>query len=253
MSFHTLKKTSIAEFIECPVCHRRMKAITSHHIRNHGFASSQAFKDAFGFEYLQAPALIEKTRENMRKRAEKIGSPGVGHDGRPRSPETIALISKNRRGKGIGVCGKYERTKEIREKISRGVAKAHLEGRAGIRGQQNRVSSIKAGIVHVRSSWERRTLQVLDADPTVMSVTVEPFSISYQSNGSTYQYIPDFLIVRRSGAREIWEVKPEVLLAELTNPEKIAALEAYAIDNGFLARVITLSDIENLEEQFGVE
>jgi len=229
-----------------------MKAITSHHIRNHGFDSSQEFKDAFNLEYLQAPALIEKTRENMRKRAELIGSPGVGHEGRPRSQETIALISKNRKGKGVGTCGKYKRTKVICEKIARGVAKAHIEGRAGIRGKQNRVKSRKAGTVHVRSTWEARVLQILDADSTVKKVVVEPFSIPYKRNGSVHQYIPDFLIFREDGSKEIWEIKPELLLTELSNPAKIAALEVYAKNNGYASRVVILSDIENMEEQLGV-
>jgi len=60
------------------------------------------------------------------------------------------------------------------------------------------------------------------------------------------------LIFREDGSKEIWEIKPELLLTELSNPAKIAALEVYAKNNGYASRVVILSDIENMEEQLGV-
>lgn len=154
----------------------------------------------------------------------------------------------NRKGKGIGVAGKYERTDEVRRKISEGVSRAYREGRCRWGGV--RVFPDKAGAPYwVRSTWEERVVAVLDAHPGVEWFDYESFSIPYTYEGRTLLYTPDFLVEMEGGIKEVWEVKPAVLVRKPKNVAKLAALSAYCVEHGYNARLVTLADIEEMESQ----
>lgn len=183
--------------LTCPVCNKSMRAITTQHIRLHGYPDASSFKQAFGLASLKCAAMREQQSQFM---AENNPTSG-GH-----RPESIEKMRENRAGKGIGRAGKYERTPEIRDKIARGVLAAWEKGR---RGRGYYIYGRKAGRkVWVRSSWEERVVALLDAHPCVEGYEVEPFQIPYQWDGREHFYTPDFLVHLEGKILELWEVKP---------------------------------------------
>jgi len=218
-----------------------MKAITTQHIRTHGFSDAETFKVTFGLLYLKSPSMRTAQSKFLSSNNPTRG----GH-----SPESIDRMKQNRRGKGIGVAGKYERTPAIRDKIAEGVLRAWEEGK---RGRGKYVYGRKAGRkVWVRSSWEERVVHILDAHPSILGYEVEPFQIPYQFEGRTHRYTPDFLVTTEGGIRELWEVKPQELVGKPKNTAKLAALNQYVHDHPVNARVVTLRDIEVMEMQAGL-
>ena len=167
------------------------------------------------------------------------------------TPETIEKIRRNRKGKGKGVAGKYERTPEIRQRISEGVLRAWDEGR---RGQGYYCFGRKAGRkVWVRSTWEERVVKVLDLHPCVLDYEVEPFQIPYELDAQSRRYTPDFQLHLEGGIIELWEVKPDRFLDLPMNRAKFAAMNVYAGEKGWNTRIVTLKDIEGMERQVGLK
>lgn len=161
-------------------------------------------------------------------------------------PESIALMRANRAGKGIGTSGKYERTREVRQRISEGVSRAYREGR--FRWGGTLVFPDKAGAPYwVRSTWEERVVAILDAHPGVEWFDYEPFSISYDYGGVTRLYTPDFLVEMECGIKEVWEVKPKEFAGEPRNLAKLDAMNGYCLKHGLNARLVTLADIIEME------
>jgi len=223
--------------IKCPVCGELFNTITAGHFRKHGYKTATEFKEIFDLPTLKAPSICRKQSEFMEK-----NSPTKG---KARSTADLELMSKNRKGKGLGRSGTYERTPEIRKKISQGVTKAYIEGRAG-RGD---VAWSTKMYKHfwIRSTWEERVVHVLDIHPCVLSFEVEPFRIPYLYEGVERIYIPDFLVVLEGNIRELWEVKPRELLRLPRNRAKIKALNGFkGVDN---KRIVTLKDLEQMEMQ----
>lgn len=234
--------TSSTDFITCPVCRRTMRAITTQHIRTHGFTDARSFKEHFGLTSLKCKDIRQQQSAFM---ATRNPTAGKGH-----RPDSIEKMKRNRKGKGVGVAGKYERTPEIRQRISRGVTKAWEKGK---RGRGWYVYGRKIGQkVWIRSSWEARVLRVLDLHPCVLRYEVEPFQIPYRHAGYDRRYTPDFLVVLEGNILELWEVKPEELLNLDKNPSKIAALNRFADEHGYNTRIVTLDHIEGMERQVGL-
>jgi|GEM_PF-2235016 len=239
------KKIVLApDAVTCPVCKRRMNCITAGHFRKHGYPTAQVFKRTFSLDTLKAPSLCQDHSQYMRK-----NSPTKG---KTRTLSERRRMRQNRRGKGVGVCGKYERTPEIRARISAGVTK-YLLSREGDFARGWFVYSEKLDdAVYVRSSWEERVVAVFDLHPCVEWFETEPFSIPYFFAGVTRRYVPDFLLWLEGGIKEVWEVKPEEFLKLAKNQAKIAALNDYTRQRGYNARVVRLVDIEGMEMQVGL-
>jgi len=235
------------DVIVCPACTRPMLCITASHYRKHGYQTADEFKRAFGLDSLACEAKKEKHSEDMRAK-----NPMSNKD---HTPESLEKMRKQRKGKGLGVAGKYERTPEIREKISRGVVQAMAEGHHP-KGEW--VWSDKAGEeVWTRSSWERRVLKVLDLHPCVLEVEVEPFAIPYTLDGKNHLYVPDFLILTEGEIWEIWEVKPQEWMEGESdrarkNRAKLDALDDFARAKNWNGRWVGLSDIRGMEMQVGL-
>ena len=216
-----------------------MRSITTQHIRTHGYDSAKAFKEAFGLESLKCGAMRAKQSAFL-----KGNNPT---EGRGHSEESRAKMRENRKGKGVGVAGKYERTPEIRAKIRDGVLRAWEKGKRG-RGRYCYSTKLKRK-VWVRSSWEERVVKVLDKHPLVESFTVEPFRIPYEFEGQTRHYIPDFLVNLSGGVAEVWEVKPKRLLTTPRNAAKVEALNTFATERGLNSRLVTRADIGGMEKR----
>ena len=227
--------------IECPVCKRHFRCLTTQHIRTHGFPDAASFKELFGLEYLRAPDI----RQRQSKMLQERNPTADGH-----SAESIEKMSRNRRGKGKGVAGKYERTAAIRDKISASVTAHHLSNKGFQRGEW--VPCRKAGKdVFVRSSWEARIIRTLDAHPDVVAVEVEPLVIPYQFEGER-RYMPDLLVTFEGDIRELWEVKPTEFIGHPKNQAKFKALNEYVSRHGMNACIVTLNGIESLEREAAV-
>lgn len=162
-------------------------------------------------------------------------------------------MSAARKGKGVGVAGKYERTPEIRAKISAGVT-AFLEDHPD--GYANRF--FKSGWVYchkadrdvwVRSSWEKRVLRVLDQYDEIETVEVEPFRIPYTLDGVGRQYTPDLLVVFEGNIREVWEIKPQCYTDTSKNRAKFQAAQGFCDRLGAHFRVVTEKEIGRMEQR----
>lgn len=234
--------TTSTEYLLCPVCGVALRAITTQHIKKHGYADAMSFKEAHGLEFLQCPAQRQRHAQFM-------------HESNPTSeghrPESILKMREARKGKGVGKAGKYTRTSEIRDRIAQGVIRSWETGN---RGKGTHVYSRKLERkVWIRSSWEERVIHILDRHPCVESYDVEPLSIPYFWDGCAHRYVPDFLVLLEGGIRELWEIKPEELIAHPRNVAKIQALNVYLTQQGMNGRVVTLSQIEEMERQVGIK
>lgn len=228
--------------ITCPVCGRGFRVITTQHIRTHGFPDAASFKAHFGLAYLRCAAVRQAHSAKM-----AANNPMAG---RSHSPEARRKMGRNRKGKGVGVAGKYERTPEIRSKISQGVIRHFQSVGCSGRGQHVYAARLHRE-VWVRSSWEVRVIKVLDLHPCVLDYEYEPYSIPYEWEGSRL-YVPDFKVVLEGGITELWEVKPAELRNRPRNKAKETALNAFCRQHGLNARVVTASDLEGMERQVGL-
>lgn len=235
--------TLAPDAISCPVCLGKFNVLTAAHYRTHGFKTAKEFKQKFGLAFLKAPSLRLRHSALMKRKNPM--------QGRSRTPEEIRKMSAARKGKGLGVAGKYERTPEIREKISKGVTAYMLDKPDGYQhrfAKSEWVWCKKAGKeVWVRSSWEKRVLWVLDQYPDVETVEVEPFSIPYLFEGAWLRYVPDFLVTFQGNIRELWEIKPQYRLKDPKVQAKKKALQEFADENDMHARVVTEHNLEKME------
>jgi hypothetical protein len=107
------------------------------------------------------------------------------------------------------------KSQEHRERISAGVAKAYVEDRFHPEYWTKRGHHLspKAGNVYYRSSYELKAYQLLDADPTVLTYTPEPFAIPYKdAQGQSRNYVPDILVSYIDGSTLLVEIKPQYQL-----------------------------------------
>jgi hypothetical protein len=233
--------------IVCPVCEVAMRSITASHFRKHGFTSAESFKQATGLTYLVCAAKRHKHQQMM-----LANNPMQGKE---HSTQAVDLMSRHRTGKGLGVAGKYQRTAEIREKISVSLTETMI--RHG-HGRRERVFCEKADQkVWVRSSWEKRVIAVVDLHPCVQEVTVEPFSIPYMFEGLRKRYVPDLLLLMEGGYYELWEIKPHQMcngqsLTARKNRIKLKVLREYGLTNRMNTRWVDLEHIEGMESQVGL-
>jgi hypothetical protein len=236
----SLSKTS-DEFLTCPVCQKKMRTITTQHIRTHGYPDAKSFKKTFGLVSLKCQSMRKKQSSFMAQNSPTVG----GH-----RPESIEKMKRERKGKGNGVAGKYERTPEIRRKIAEGVLAAWEQGK------RNRgfyvYSRHLCRKVWVRSSWEARVLHVLDVHPCVEHYEVEPFRIPYIFEDVEHIYIPDFRVELEGGITEVWEVKPKELTGHPRNVAKMEALNAFVSKHHYNSRLVTLEHIQGMEMQVGI-
>ena len=171
--------------------------------------------------------------------------------GRRHSAESLAKMRANRKGLGIGVAGKYERTPEIRDKISAGVSKVYQGQPDFSRGRW--VHSFKTDKdVFVRSSYEERVIAILDAHPLVEDFETEPLIIIYEFEGRTHRYLPDLKVVSEGGIVTLWEIKPDWAMKVPRVWAKIAALNDYVSKHNINANIVNLADIEKMELKFGI-
>lgn len=231
--------------IKCPICNFESENLTTH-IKTHNMTVKE-FKNIFNMKYVQSDRLrlIHKNNINNNNPTKN----------KKHSANSIMKMSINRTGKGIGISGKYERTPEIRDRISKGVVKAHFRGdfdkvKLGI---GSFIYSNKAcKTIFSRSTWEARLIKVFDKFPRITNIISEPFSIPYCFNGSKHRYIPDFMVVYDDHIKSIWEVKrDDFIIGDSKTKAKLCALEKFCIANNYNMFIVDSKILTKLEKYVG--
>lgn len=79
-----------------------------------------------------------------------------------------------------------------------------------------------------RSSYELKFFFMLDSNPKVESYEVESLKIPYRDvDGASKNYIPDVIVLYKTGHLEVCEVKPNAMLDNITVKIKAAACKSY--------------------------
>lgn len=240
----------MTDYILCKVCGKRLKEINDSHLRSHNMT-----RDEYVMKFGELDMICDTSRVN--KGDGRRGKPDTKHSERmtgennpmwgvKRSQDEKNYMSFKRKGKGVGVAGKYIRTPEMRSKISLGVIN-FLKNNPSFAYENSKFmagkyySSKMGEYIVYRSSWELYVMFFLDEHPHITSWTYEPFPISYKDDfGTTRNYLPDFLITWDFGIKEIWEVKPTFKLKDKSIILKIDALNDFlktndlGICNGFI-------------------
>jgi hypothetical protein len=238
-----IDKNNPYTYVLCPLCGNKFGNLNNHLIRLHNICNLQEFKAEYGLKSLSSQRISDHQSIFMTENNNSIGG---------RSEITKEKISLNRTGKGIGTCGSYIRTDEIKSKISKGVAQKHKEGayhpnKYGCKGYFFSKKMKKE--IHYESSWERRLIECFDLWKKIDEFYYEPVIIPYYFLGATKHYIPDFHVKHDDGIHTIWEVKRQDHLDhDPIVKEKICALKDYCNKISYNVQICTLKDIENIEK-----
>lgn len=206
---------------KCLICGFESENLSFHIVKIHNLKTKD-YKKIYNIKYVQSDRLRSIHKSNIDN---KNPTKNKKH-----SKESIIKMKNNRKGKGINTAGKYERTPEIKNKISKGVVDAHFRGDFDSvkPGKGSFVFSKKSNkTIFARSTWEKDMLEIFDLHPKINSVVSEPFTISYMFNGSKHNYIPDFLVRYEDVIDSIWEVKRDDWLK--SDPKTIVKIEALKI------------------------
>lgn len=85
----------------------------------------------------------------------------------------------------------------------------------------------KKNVVY-RSSYELKFFHALEENPAVVSYEVENIKIPYiDVDGKRKKYIPDVIVLYKSGAIDVCEVKPKAMLEDETVKRKATACKDY--------------------------
>jgi uncharacterized protein YbaR (Trm112 family) len=246
--------TNTNDYICCPACNKKFKAITLRHVNTHGFDCCEDFKRHYKLEYLVPPSKLEFLRKLKKDNEEKRWLANKKRmltnnpmSGKNHSEESIKLMSDNRMGKGIGLCGKYERTSEIRNNISKSVCDAFPNY---LFGKSNKIIHLEkaGGNIIIRSSWEERIVRALNNHPFVTVIKMEPFVLPYSFNGEIKRYIPDLYFEIQDCIPEIWEIKHPGLIKDERWPHKLIALQNFINKMEYNYRIISsLDEIVEIE------
>lgn len=163
--------------------------------------------------------------------------------GRKHSQETKNKISKNHleneisKGSNNPMFGKTH-SAVAREKISQKVTESFLNGNISFYKGGNHFSTKLQKLIYYRSSWELKHFIHLDQDENVLTFMPEPFFIDYIFDNKR-RYIPDLLVVYKSGEQKIIEIKPSCFLEAKINQAKFAAAKRYCEEKGFIFEIWT--------------
>lgn len=177
------------------------------------------------------------------------------------SEETKKKIGEKSKGR---VIPQYERTAEIREKISQGLKKYYQENGVseetrkklsqawgdgkyqnspmgtGIHGYFNSIKNNKK--FYFRSLLELKYMLILEEQKDVLFYQIEPFQIKIEDN--IHHYTPDFLI----NNKEIIELKPKNHLTYTKENDRfqqeITAAKSYAKDHNMIFKIVYDTDID---------
>lgn len=143
------------------------------------------------------------------------------------------------------------RLRALGEKISIVIADKMVNGtwKHGFGFKGEHFTGIKNGgiEVYLRSSYESTYARMLDADPDVLSWEHEPMRLPYLFEGSMHNYVPDFMVTRTDGTKQLIEVKPENLSDTPTNLAKAIAASSWCDLNNVQYVIVTEKSLDTYE------
>ena len=163
--------------------------------------------------------------------------------GKKASPETKAKMSASRRGKQMHTQefkdrltaynrsrkGVFKHSEETKEKISRSSAWLLNKGDFRYLGY----TETRFGRIGFRSYWERRALEMLHHDASVLSVKYESMRIPYVMDGKNRNTVPDYVIQTNASVRSVMiEVKPKGYMGSAKEVAKREASMRYCMEYG---------------------
>jgi hypothetical protein len=97
-------------------------------------------------------------------------------------------------------------------------------------------------MVAYESLIEKDFIYVLDYEPDVTWFEEQPLTITYEHEGKTRRYTPDFHVVR-GGQHWLVECKPEKFVDKEENQRKFNAAESWCAERGWVFCVVTAQDL----------
>jgi hypothetical protein len=137
------------------------------------------------------------------------------------NPEMRKIYSKAGKTGGANTWKGKKLSSEHKQKISKGVAEAYIDGFCYHKGKY---TSTKTGQTHsFRSSWEKIYMEWLDENDDVLNWTYESFIIPYEYKGEQHRYLPDFTVLFYDK-----KVLVEVGVGDFKNSDPMALAKAEA-------------------------
>lgn len=94
-------------------------------------------------------------------------------------------------------------------------------------------------LVQFESTLERDLICLLDFAPHVAGFEEQPLAISYDHQGKTLSYTPDFQVTFRSGRMALLECKPHCFVENEENQRKFRAAQTWCEKQGWTFHVVT--------------
>ncbi len=133
-----------------------------------------------------------------------------------------------------------------REKQSRRITKAYIEGKLPVcgGGKSGFFFSAKNGRdMHYRSSYELLAYEILEQLSKVECYKNEPFHIPYRFNGIIRNTVPDILVTYTDGTKELIEIKASYAIQNEKTNAKFWAMNDYAVTQGWDFNVWTEKEL----------
>lgn len=202
-------------------------------------------------EALNSPESHAKAKKTIQKKAacgEWRHWLGKKHSEETKRHLSMLASDGRRAGENNGMYGRRH-SDEAREKMSETKSCLIAEGRFRAYGTNNRkgwYESSKAGRCFYRSSWELAVMQHLDADDDVCTWSFEKIRIPYRLNNNKRWYVPDFLVTRVNGTRQLIEVKPREFVNADRPRLKAEAAQRWCEENDATYVIVTREVMQGL-------
>jgi len=105
----------------------------------------------------------------------------------------------------------------------------------------------QSSVVGFESSLERDFILLKDFDEAVLNIEEQPITLEYVSNEKVCKYTPDFLVTYTDKKAELVEIKysDDLKTEKLKHPNKFAAAESFAANNGWAFSFYTEHEIHS--------
>ncbi len=100
--------------------------------------------------------------------------------------------------------------------------------------------------LHFRSGFEESFYKTLEKMSDVVKYKPEPFKIEYFFEGTSHNYIPDILVEKIDGKKELWEIKPKSQIELPKNKAKWIAANEYCKKRNWEFIVYTEKGLKDL-------
>lgn len=181
----------------------------------------------------------KETKEKMSKI--RIGKKIHSEEWKKKNSERMIELWKTKEYRDKAIRKGYTHSKETKEKMSIAASKriSKNKGRGFFRAQTGWYKSKNNGKVWYRSGWEKKYMEKLDNDNSVINWEYEVLVLPYYDNkGIKRHYTPDFLVEYKDGTKELVEIHPQGI-KYYNDKEKQHAAKAWCEANDTNWRLIT--------------